>query len=440
MAGLLGLLDLGADAFTAQNAGVAVAGRNLANVNTLGYSVESVDLEAQLGAPLVGGVTVGDPRRADSPLLSARERLAAGSYGMSDAQAAALGDLEGRLTGEGTDVAQAIGGLFGAAGQLAAAPLDDSLRQALVAAAQKLADALQRAQDAVAESTSAANQCIADYATQANQLAAQIAAANKSLAQSNDPVIADQRDLAAKQLAELTGGQARIDADGQMRFVVGSGTVLVDGARAATVQAAGDPADPTRTRVQVVDGNHVADVTATLDQRVKKVIHEDQYARVFTGDANVVVHELRRQVTNLGPKTLSLAFIDPPGTQIRFESIKALSEKLPMDLLINFPLGMNINRQHWHRRAAGDDEFDAYFGTSRWRDARDGRELLALYKEQLQTLGYRCMDSDLTIRNRRKNQRLYVLILASKHPRGDEFWKKATHRDSIGQESLFKLS
>lgn len=183
-----------------------------------------------------------------------------------------------------------------------------------------------------------------------------------------------------------------------------------------------------------------ADVTATLDQRVKKVIHEDQYARVFTGDANVVVHELRRQVTNLGPKTLSLAFIDPPGTQIRFESIKTLSDKLPMDLLINFPLGMNINRQHWHRRAAGDDEFDAYFGTSRWRDARDGRELLALYKEQLQMLGYRCMDSDLTIRNRRKNQRLYVLILASKHPRGDEFWKKATHRDSIGQESLFKLS
>jgi hypothetical protein len=47
------------------------------------------------------------------------------------------------------------------------------------------------------------------------------------------------------------------------------------------------------------------------------------------------------------------------------------------------------------------------------------------------------MDTDLTIRNRRKNQRLYVLILASKHPRGDEFWRKATHRDSVGQESLF---
>jgi len=76
-------------------------------------------------------------------------------------------------------------------------------------------------------------------------------------------------------------------------------------------------------------------------------------------------------------------------------------------------------------------------GTSRWREARDGRGLLALYKEQLQKLGYRCMDTDLTIRNRPRNQRLYVLILASKHPRGDEFWKKATHRDATGQGSLF---
>lgn len=57
-------------------------------------------------------------------------------------------------------------------------------------------------------------------------------------------------------------------------------------------------------------------------------------------------------------------------------------------------------------------------------------------KEQLQGLGYRCMDSDLTIKNRRRSQRLYVLILASKHPRGDDFWKKATQRDVTGQGSL----
>src|SRR5262249_27848102 len=197
MSGLLGLLDLGASAFMAQNAGVAVSGRNLANVNTEGYSAERLDLQSQLAAPLVGGVVARDPRRAESPLLSARARLGAGAFGMADARSAALQDLEGRLTGEGTDVAQAIGGFFGAVGDLAAAPLDDSLREAVVAAAQELADALRRAQSSVAEATATANQRIADFSAQATQLAGQIAEANKKLATGYDPVVADQRDLAA---------------------------------------------------------------------------------------------------------------------------------------------------------------------------------------------------------------------------------------------------
>src|SRR5262249_42435178 len=157
------------------------------------------------------------------------------------------------------DVAQAIGGFFGAVGDLAAAPLDDSLREAVVAAAQELADALRRAQSSVAEATATANQRIADFSAQATQLPGQVAEAHKKLATGYDPVVADQRDLAAKQLAELTGGQARVDPDGQMRFVVGGGTVLVDGMRAASVQA--DPSG----KVQVVDGTHVNDVTAALD-------------------------------------------------------------------------------------------------------------------------------------------------------------------------------
>lgn len=100
---------------------------------------------------------------------------------------------------------------------------------------------------------------------------------------------------------------------------------------------------------------------------------------VQRGDANELAGQLHDAVRGLGPNTLSLAFIDPPGTQFRFESIRRLSEGLPMDLLINFPLGMNINRQHSYRRAADDETFDAYFGTPHWRDAHDGPEFLALY-------------------------------------------------------------
>ena len=63
MSGLLGLLGLGAGAISAQNAGVAVSGRNTANVNTEGYSQERVDMSSVLGVPLVGGVLASDPQR-----------------------------------------------------------------------------------------------------------------------------------------------------------------------------------------------------------------------------------------------------------------------------------------------------------------------------------------------------------------------------------------
>ena len=71
------------------------------------------------------------------------------------------------------------------------------------------------------------------------------------------------------------------------------------------------------------------------------------------------------------------------------------------------------------------------------RGQRSGHERLDLYKRQLQTLGYRCFDSDLTIKPPAQNTRLYVLILASRHLRGDDCWKKATARDPRGQMKLF---
>jgi len=49
------------------------------------------------------------------------------------------------------------------------------------------------------------------------------------LASGDDPVMRDRRDVAAQDLAALVGGDGRIDADGQMRWVLPDGGVLVDG-------------------------------------------------------------------------------------------------------------------------------------------------------------------------------------------------------------------
>ena len=265
MAGLFGLLDLGSGALTAQRAGVATSGRNLANINTEGYSRESVSMLSQLGPPTYGGVRSGAITRAGSEMLFRRERSAASTAGQSSARSEALLDVERSLVVGGTDVMQAIATLFGGLLDLTAAPGDTSLRGQVVNQARSVANAIRRSFDAVRESQADIDSRIAALSKQASTLAAEVAAFNRIAASESDPAIFDKRDLAARKLAEITGGQARIDTDGMMRVVAGGGTVLVDGMRAVSLRTTADPAYGGHLRIDAVDGTHVADVTGLLD-------------------------------------------------------------------------------------------------------------------------------------------------------------------------------
>jgi three-Cys-motif partner protein len=168
--------------------------------------------------------------------------------------------------------------------------------------------------------------------------------------------------------------------------------------------------------------------------------------KIVPADANECIDDLVQQVEALGPETIGFAFVDPPGIQFDFETLQRLSKCARMDLLINFPLGMNIKRQlkHQLQKDREDDvDFDRYFGTSQWRDLCDespsmrviGQRLLRLYEDQLQSLGYAYVGDEHAVKNRGVS--LYMLVFASKDPRGKEFWEKVTKIDPTGQRKLF---
>jgi flagellar hook-associated protein 1 FlgK len=263
MSNLLGLLNLGSSAFLAQNSGLATSARNVANVNTEGYSRQSVDLRSESGAP--GGVRAGLSYRAESPLLAARERDSAGTSGRAAASADATLALESDLVGGG-DLSLSMAAFFASIARLASAPLDDTLRQNVVDQASALGAQFQGAAHAVAQARADADSRIFDAAREASELAQRIADLNRMLAGGGpDPALSDERELAARKLAELVGGRARVDGDGKMRFVVAGGAVLVDGDRAATIEAQPDPGQPSSSRLLVRDDVHVTDVTDRLE-------------------------------------------------------------------------------------------------------------------------------------------------------------------------------
>lgn len=265
MSSLFSLLDLGAAALQAQNAGVAVASNNVANASTEGYSRQRLDLQSRLGAPLVGGVDVGGVDRLSSSLLAGRIRTNISSVSVADAFTGALLDFQVGMNAPGGELGSLVSGFFASISEVAASPSDQNLRGAAVAAARDLAIGLRQKAAAAEQARAEANQRIRDHLQEANRLMQEIANANKAIANGDDPALQDRRDLAAGQLAELVGGSARIDPDGQMRITLTGGEVLVDGARAARFQPSPDAALGGVDRIEVVDGSHRRDVTMNVD-------------------------------------------------------------------------------------------------------------------------------------------------------------------------------
>jgi len=264
MSGLLGLINLGGGAMAVDSAAIGVTGRNVANANTLGYQRQTLDLTAEPAAPLYGGVLSGGARRSDDLLLANRERDAAGGSGASGASSSALAGLERMMNGPSNDFIGALGGFYAATNALAASPTDPLLRGAVVGAASSFADRIRGAAATLTNARADSNNRITQLAAQASVLAQKIASANAAIGTSPDPVLLDQRDLAATQLSQLTGGQARVDPDGKLRFVLEGGAVLVDGDRAAQLTATPDPSLGTMNRLDVVDGTHVTKVTSSI--------------------------------------------------------------------------------------------------------------------------------------------------------------------------------
>lgn len=286
MPDLLSLLSYGSTAITKQNANISVTTNNVANVNTEGYSRQRATDE-------------GTPIRLQDNLLSGQIQTAAGALAMSQAFADALASLESGMTSGGT-IDEQIGALFSKFNSAAAAPTDSTSRDAVIAAARALVSGIQRRASELASARKEADQRVRDGAVSVTSLAKQLAAANAAVAKSNSPAALDQRDKLAKQINQQVGGQARIDGDGQMRYVLEGGAVLVDGNRAASLTTSADPATGV-SKIEVVDGASRRDVTASLaggaigaqltfrDQTVTKVQGQlDQVAFDTTTSLNAV--------------------------------------------------------------------------------------------------------------------------------------------------------
>lgn len=170
---------------------------------------------------------------------------------------------------------------------------------------------------------------------------------------------------------------------------------------------------------------------------------------VIAGDCNdpAVIQRLRDHVPP--GKTLGLAFVDNLGLDVPLSTLKALTANKRIDLMIVVQV-QDLTRNVRDVFNGIDDRarFDAFFGGQEWQtvahdcyaanlsDSDTASALLDLYRQALTDIGYPYVDEANRPMKNSRNAPQYRLVLAGKHPKAVEFFRKVQKIDPRGQRSL----
>jgi three-Cys-motif partner protein len=173
-----------------------------------------------------------------------------------------------------------------------------------------------------------------------------------------------------------------------------------------------------------------------LVRELKDAIREldfDNRCEVIEGDANEELPALMRRIHRRAP---TFIFLDTQSIDPQWSTITRIAP-WRVEFLINFPLGMSINRN------PNSAKTEAYFGNRAFltllqhRGSGKARALLDLYKQGLSDLGFIHTTQDDRLVRTENGKRLYYLVFVSKHPAGENIMNWVYGEpDSRGQGRL----
>lgn len=246
----MSLLNVGARALLANQAALQTTGHNIANVNTAGYSRQSVVLQTVQGQFTGGGyigkgVDVQTVLRNHSELLTRQSTAAAAVDAGDSVRAERLRQLQDVFAGGTAGLGAAINDMMNAFSDVVSAPTDLTARSVVLTRMDETAQRLRGASDRLDEIGYTVAEQLQGSMKSINALARNIAGMNEQVVRAkgngqpaND--LLDQRDQLIRQLNEhIQTSQVAAD-DGSIGLFVGGSQPLVLGSKAATL-AVGDP-------------------------------------------------------------------------------------------------------------------------------------------------------------------------------------------------------
>lgn len=210
-----------------------------------------------------------------------------------------------------------------------------------------------------------------------------------------------------------------------LEFFSGPGKCFV---RESNAEAPGSP-------LKVIDMEFTRFIFIDIDTRVARALEarlighpNADKVEIWNGDCNEAI-----DCISISADSLTFTFVDPTGiSQAPFSLIAKLKKKTRGDLLINVAHGMGIkmNLHQYTPDAHEDCALTQFLGSQSWKKHIGKptdeffREYLNAYRDQLAAIGLPHTRNHVMV-NMKKNVPLYLLLFASAHELGQDFWNKA---------------
>ena len=254
MGSLSSLMWLASQALNADQGAMDATSNNIANQNTPGYSREVAVLNE--ASPTVdGNVTYGSGVVLQQ-ILSVRDQILqlqigdqTQQQGSAQAQYSALQQVETPFSDPTQGIGADFTAFFNSISQLSTNPTSIPNRQAVLTAAQNLANDFHSTEQNLDSTQSGLNQSVAQNVTQINSLTQQIAQLNVKVGQmqklGQDPgSLGDQETRLIQQLSQLTNVN-EIQTENGLTLTTGNGTPLVVAGQSFSLQTTTGPSGVT---------------------------------------------------------------------------------------------------------------------------------------------------------------------------------------------------
>jgi len=270
MASILGIFNIGQQALLAEQTALSVTSQNISNVNTPGYSRQSVVFETTVSGLDSGGVSADQIQRVVNQFIDNQVTAEQSSLGQYTVEQNVLNQVQSVFNDlQGTGVNQALSDFFASLQDLANNPTGFTERSALLAKAQSLAQQFNSTSGQLQQMRKDLNGQIQSDLGTINTLAQQIADVNGQISQAESlnqspNALLDQRGQLLNQLSNLVNITTFQDSQGQTTVMVG-GQPLVEGSTAHALQGTSNPDNAGLVNVQFdAGGGLLTDLTGAI--------------------------------------------------------------------------------------------------------------------------------------------------------------------------------